>query len=106
MSQKKDIKIIVFKGGEKIQLFTYINEYRSLMELLSDKLYLENFGECKGMGRCCTCLIKINSKFHKVNDFEGNELATLKKHNFNNLNDRLSCQIIIDQNLELIEIEL
>ena len=106
MSQKKDIKIIVFKGDEKIQLFTYTNEYRSLMELLSDKLYLENFGECKGMGRCCTCLIKINSKFHKVNDFEGNELATLKKHNVNNLNDRLSCQIIIDQNLKLIEIEL
>jgi 2Fe-2S ferredoxin len=73
VSQKKDIKIIVFKGDEKIQLFTYTNEYRNLMELLSDKLYLENFGECKGMGRCCTCLIKINSKSPKVNYFEGNE---------------------------------
>lgn len=106
MSKIKDIKIIVFKGGDKIQLFTHTNEYRSLMELLLDKLYLESFGECKGMGRCCTCLIKINSKSHKVNDFEGNELATLKKHKFNNLGCRLSCQIIIDKKLNLVEIEL
>ena len=106
MNYKKDIEILAFKGGEKFKLFTYDNEYRSLVELLFDNLYLENFGECKGMGRCSTCLIKIKSKTDKVNDYNGNELATLKKHNFNNLGYRLSCQIIIDKNLNLVEIEL
>lgn len=106
MNHKKDIEIIVLNGGEKFQFYTYTKEYRSLMELLSDKLYLENFGECKGMGRCCSCLIKINSKSHKVNDFARNELATLQKHNYSSLKYRLSCQIIIDQNLKLLEIEL
>jgi len=106
MGYKKNIEIIIFNRGEKFKLLTYDNEYRSLMELLFDNLYLENFGECKGMGRCSTCLIQIKSKTHKISDYYGNELATLKKHKINTLGYRLSCQINIDKNLHLIEIEI
>ncbi len=59
MVKTKDIFIKVLIGDEELQLETYTHEYRNLMMLLFDKIYLEDFGECKGMGRCGTCMIEI-----------------------------------------------
>ena len=36
-----------------------INEYRSLMQLITDRIYVDGFGKCKGVGRCETCLINV-----------------------------------------------
>mgnify|MGYP001309628040 CR=1 FL=1 len=102
----KNIEIIVLNGSEKITLNTYTNEYENLMELLNDNIFINNFGECKGVGKCCTCLIEIITKKTKIIDVNRNEQITLKKHNISNLNKRLACQIMIDSNIHNLEIAI
>jgi len=84
--------------GEKIEVNTHRGEFRNLMVLINEKMYVEDFGECKGIGRCGTCLISV----HSENEWpiERNEAATLKKAVGENTDFRLSCQIMIDERLE------
>lgn len=56
---RTSIQFTAWYEGEKYELQTYEGEYRNLMVLLHYKMYIENFGECKGMGRCGTCAIKV-----------------------------------------------
>ncbi|MEO9258542.1 MAG: hypothetical protein ABI207_09170, partial [Crocinitomicaceae bacterium] len=100
--QSKVIKIVVFANEEKYSLETYTGEYRNLMELLRNSIYSENFGECGGKGRCCTCLIKFSCGPVELKTFQRNELSTLEKHKMHKPGNRLSCQIEVDQNLNNI----
>jgi 2Fe-2S ferredoxin len=93
-------------SSEKITLNTYTNEYENLMELLNDNIFINNFGECKGIGKCCTCLIEIVSENFNILDVERNEHITLKKHNITNINKRLACQIMVDSNIHNLEISI
>ncbi len=102
----KNIEITVYNGEEVIILNTYKNEYENLMELLNDTIFINNFGECKGVGKCCTCLIEITSSHLKILESNRNELSTLKKHNILNEKKRLACQIIIDESLHNIKIAI
>jgi 2Fe-2S ferredoxin len=102
----KNIDIIVYKDSEKIVLHTFTNEYNNLMELLNETIYVQAFGECQGMGRCCTCIIEIVSKFHFITSVDSNEKSTLKRHKVIDSKYRLACQIMIDSNLHKIEISL
>lgn len=108
----KEIKNnIVFRVSLNTKLFvftTYEGEYRNLMMLLSEKLCLEDFGECKGIGRCGTCHIKLINPSKQLLLKEGNENSTLSKHGLNSENIRLACQILIDDSINgiLIKIEL
>lgn len=70
------------------------------MHLIKDNSFLEDFGECGGVGRCCTCFVQIISKDVILEPFDGNELNTLKKHSLNLNNSRLSCQIMIEPSIE------
>ena len=58
---RERIHITVMYEGEAYELDTYEGEYRNLMMLIFDSLYTEEFGECKGMGRCGTCLVEVLS---------------------------------------------
>jgi 2Fe-2S ferredoxin len=58
-SRHKDIHVKVLLGDEEYMLETYTNEYRNLKMLLYDKIYIEDFGECKSMSRCGTCIVEI-----------------------------------------------
>ena len=78
---------------------TFTHEYRSLMMLLFDKIYLEGFGECKGMGRCGTCMIEILAAKNKLSDYGRNEQETMKKAGAANSNQRLACQILVTKEL-------
>lgn len=95
----KDICIKVLTDDEELQLQTYTYEYRNLMMLLFDKIYLEDFGECKGMGRCGTCMIEIIAIENKLSDFGRNERETMKKAGAANSNKRLACQILVTNEL-------
>ncbi len=44
------ISLTVTFEGETYHLETHPNEYRNLMILIYDKLSLEDFGDCLGMG--------------------------------------------------------
>ena len=104
--QKTAIYFTAYYEGEKYELQTYEGEYRNLMMLLYDKIYIESFGECKGMGRCGTCLIKIKDLPETVNVLERNEERTLGKMNIQGGDFRLACQILINEALENVSIEI
>jgi 2Fe-2S ferredoxin len=76
------------------------------MALLNDKIYLEDFGECKGMGRCGTCIIKIEGLPEAVNTLDRNEEQTLHKAGITQKNFRLACQVLVDINLEDVKVEV
>lgn len=68
------------------------------MVLINEKIFVEDFGECKGIGRCGTCLVSIRSENEW--EVERNEASTLAKTGVEGTDWRLSCQIMIDERLE------
>lgn len=104
--KKTNINFTVLEGGVAQEIKTYEGEYRNLMFLLADQLYLDGFGECGGLGRCATCVVSINNLSEGFTKKERNEPSTLTKAGYLNQNIRLSCQIFITEELRdaLIEI--
>lgn len=100
---------IVFKVNyfeeEKI-IETHIGEYRNLMVLLNEKFYLESFGECRGMGRCCTCVVEIKAAENCLIEMHRNEASTLGKSGIHKPGMRLACQIIINEELNNAEVTI
>jgi ferredoxin, 2Fe-2S len=94
-----DIVFTVLLGNKKYKIQTYQGEYRNLMQLITDKIFIEDFGDCKGMGRCGTCMVTITNWKSKEPLKERNEAATLNKAGNDNKNIRLSCQILITEDL-------
>ncbi|HVW99521.1 MAG TPA: 2Fe-2S iron-sulfur cluster-binding protein [Candidatus Babeliaceae bacterium] len=92
--------------GHQYQLCTFPNEYRSLMQLIIDKLDIESFGECLGMGKCGTCLIEITRTKHPLSYYERNEDSMLLKTGHQNENIHLACQIMADENIEDLKINI
>jgi len=106
---KTSRKCIVFTlrvEGDDISISTFEGEYRNLMVLLQEKVFLEGFGECGGMGRCGTCLVKISSVEGTLGLRERNEASTLGKMGSLLPGVRLACQIMVDADLENIQVEL
>lgn len=106
MSRTCDISITVFLDSKKHTVLTYQGEYRNLMALLYDKFYLEDFGECKGIGRCGTCHVRILNLSDKLFLKQGNELTTLNKMEVVFQNSRLACQINVDEGFDGVQIQL
>lgn len=103
---RKPIRFSVFEDGIETEIETYDGEYKNLMFLLKDNLLLDSFGECSGMGRCATCVIKIEGLTGNAIVKDRNEPVTLSKSGFTEENIRLSCQLMINQDLNGVEIEL
>ncbi len=97
MDSKEDlIQFELNHLGETISITCHEGEYRNLMVLINEKIYVEDFGECKGIGRCGTCLVEIIT-INPLPELERNEKSTLEKCAVKLPNLRLSCQIMIDQ---------
>jgi 2Fe-2S ferredoxin len=94
------ISFTVHSFGEETLVQTHVGEYRNLMVLLNEKFYLENFGECGGMGRCGTCVVAVINYPVELSDSGRNEAATLSKAGITNSKMRLACQILIDEELQ------
>ena len=99
-----NISLTVDYEGEIHHLQTYPNEYRNLMMLIYDKIGLEDFGDCLGMGKCGTCLIEIAPKIY-LNSYDRNEEATLLKAGAG-YGSRLACQILIDEHINGLTIKI
>ena len=82
------------------------NEYRNLMTLLKDKLCPEDFGQCGGMGRCGTCLIKLSGTPGDSVLFHRNEQETLSRLGIVDPEVRLSCQIHVNEELKNVVVQL
>jgi ferredoxin, 2Fe-2S len=93
-------------NNQKYELNTYAGEYRNLMELIKDRVFVFGFGDCGGLGRCGTCLVNCSSIQNTPTMMDRNELTTLKKMCISNPDVHLSCQILIDEKLTLGSIEI
>lgn len=98
--RKRDICFTILYDDEKIEVTTYEGEYRNLMVLINEKMYVEDFGECKGIGRCGTCLIVAEGLDYSASVMERNEKSTLQKCTAVFKNLRLSCQVMINDGLQ------
>src|SRR5665647_84672 len=103
---KRDIIFTLTYFDEKIKIETYEGEFRNLMVLINEKVYVEDFGECKGIGRCGTCLVEVHGLNGPSSGMERNEKSTLEKCAVKKPNLRLSCQVMIDQALKNAKIKI
>ena len=103
---KNTIHFTVIESGETQQIETFDGEYRNLMFLLADHIYVESFGECGGQGRCATCIVKINGGSISADPMERNEPVTLAKAGYDAEDVRLSCQIYITEALNGVVVEI
>lgn len=102
----KNILVIVDYEDQQYEIRTYPNEYSSLMMLIYDQIYTEGFGECRGMGKCGTCLVEITAKRQEPTAYERNEDATLLKAGLQQENLRLACQLMVDENLDGLTVKV
>jgi len=106
ISPDKNITITILYQGETYSIKTYPNEYRNLMMLIYDRLATEEFGECLGMGKCGTCVVEIIESHNQITSFDRNEATTIEKAGITGKNVRLSCQILIDENIDGLKAEV
>lgn len=85
-------------ASEEFQLQTFAGEYRDLKCLIQDRLYTDDFGQCGGMGRCGTCIVRIEG-LEASAEFLRNEKTTLGRVAPGVNNIRLACQIPVDDRL-------
>lgn len=104
--KRATVKFTVAENDVEQIIETYPGDYKNLMELLKDKMYLDPFGECGGMGRCATCIIKVTGLKGISRIKDRNEPATLSKFGYDTADIRLSCQIIISADLDGATIEI
>jgi 2Fe-2S ferredoxin len=102
----RNLSVSVFYNGEKHELWTNANEYRSLMMLIYDKVYIDGFGECLGMGKCATCLVEIIKSNPQLTFYERNEETTLLKYGFTGECVHLSYQIMIDEFINGLQVKV
>ncbi len=98
-THKNDITFTLVYFDEEITVQTYEGEFRNLMILINEKIYVEDFGECKGIGRCGTCLVETEG-MNGTAEMDRNEKSTLEKCPVKKANLRLSCQIMINKFLQ------
>ncbi|WP_017257642.1 2Fe-2S iron-sulfur cluster-binding protein [Pedobacter arcticus] len=101
-----NISFEIIYDGEPHQITTRNNEYVNLMMLIYDRFADEEFGDCRGMGKCGTCMVEILNAREKLASFDRNEATTLAKMDVNQQNIRLSCQLMIDKNLNGLQIRV
>ncbi len=98
-TERNSIKVTVEYNNELHILETYPYAYRSLMHFIFDNIFIEDFGDCRGMGRCGTCLVEIVNLQCTDDDYERNELTTLGRLGYITPNTRLACQMLVDERI-------
>ncbi|HVU94073.1 MAG TPA: 2Fe-2S iron-sulfur cluster-binding protein [Puia sp.] len=93
------IHLRVVAGDSVHELVTRPGEYRSLMALIYDRVWVDGFGDCRGMGRCGTCRVLVDGDPGELTGMDRNETATLSKAGQSAGTARLACQLVIDQRL-------
>lgn len=92
------------KSGEEKKLAYTPDEYRNLMELVSNELY-EEWGDCMGQAMCGTCHIEIleGTPGDEMEPFEGQTLDGLPNKT---PASRLACRISIDPSINKMKFRI
>jgi 2Fe-2S ferredoxin len=96
---RKVITITILFAGDEYAVNTYPGEFRNLMVLINDSIYLDGFGECGGQGRCGTCRVRLQGITNE-NTMVRNEESTLGKMGLIKHGIRLACQVLITDALD------
>ncbi|OYX91438.1 MAG: hypothetical protein B7Y76_14160, partial [Sphingobacteriia bacterium 35-40-5] len=99
------ICLTVFYSSEEYKIQTYAGAYRDLKCLIQDRLFTDDFGQCGGMGRCGTCIVKIGG-LKENSGFLRNEETTLHRIAPGVDDIRLACQIPVDDELSNLTITI
>ena len=105
-SNREQITIYVQYENTIYILKTYPYEYRNLMQVIYDQIIIDDFGDCKGTGRCGTCLIEILNNQEIASQRVGNEASTINKLDQIVNNSRLACQILIDNKINNLQCKI
>ena len=100
------ITITIHCNGFETVVQTYAYEYRNLMQLIVNQICVEDFGDCRGMGRCATCCVVALNRDYCPSEYERNEWTTLYKTGKKIPNLRLSCQVLIDKSIDGLHVEI
>ncbi|HSD06700.1 hypothetical protein [Flavobacterium sp.] len=100
------IQFTVIENEKHYPIKVMHGSYPNLMFLLKEQLSLDSFGECGGVGRCATCVVKAIGIKGNSAIKERNEPTTLSKMGYNEDAIRLSCQLYITSDLEGTEITI
>ena len=97
--ERKNIHFTIRHRDEELAVEVWQGSYRNLMALINEMIYVEDFGECRGIGRCGTCLVYVSGP-DDLPEMDRNEKETLMKAMVQGKEFRLSCQLMIDHNLD------
>lgn len=100
------IEFDVIDNEQRYPIKVKYASYPNLMFLLKEELSLDSFGECGGVGRCATCVVKAIGIKGNSAIKERNEPVTLQKMGYEEETIRLSCQLYITKDLEGSEITI
>jgi 2Fe-2S ferredoxin len=107
MQREKNITLFIEYNGNRQTVETFAGEYRNLMVLIKDQLWVDGMGECGGMARCGTCMVELmnaGDKLAMVTDIK--EAAVIKRTGTAQSAIRLSCQILVDERLHGLHIKV
>lgn len=98
------IQFTIIENQDSYPVKVRHGSYPNLMFLLKEELGLDSFGECGGVGRCATCVVKAIGIKGNAAVKERNEPNTLQQLGYTEDSIRLSCQLYITNDLEGCEI--
>ena len=105
--REKDITLFVEYNGNVQRIETFAGEYRNLMVLIKDQLWVDGMGECGGMARCGTCLVELmNAGENLVAVDDKKEAAVIKRTVTTHANIRLACQLLIDETINGLQVKV
>ena len=96
---REEIALTVQVQDQVHDIVTYTGEYRNLMSLIFDRIYLEYFGDCRGMGRCGTCIVEIIQSPKELSAMDEKEEGVIGYLVKKDYPIRLSCQILVTTDL-------
>ncbi len=104
--REKDITLFIEYNGNRQTVETFAGEYRNLMVLIRDQLWVDGMGECGGMARCGTCLVELLNAGENLVVTDQKEAAVIKRTIGAQSAIRLSCQILVDETLNGLQIKV
>lgn len=107
MEREKNITLFIDYNGNHQTVETFAGEYRNLMVLIKDQLWVEGIGECGGMARCGTCMVELlNAGDNLAIATDTKEAAVIRRMVTEGSTIRLSCQILVDETLNGLRLKV
>jgi 2Fe-2S ferredoxin len=102
----KDITLYIEYNGSQQIIKTFAGEYRNLMVLIKDQLWVEGIGECGGMARCGTCMVELLNAGESFAVTDQKEAAVIRRNTTAHSTIRLSCQLLVDKSINGLRVRV